>query len=129
MIMIGRGQCYPDGVPGSKLCARNRNDLAVVPEGRRERGLSADSEEFRCPARQRIQKTPRLIDIPYSIMRLFGQTPPDYMQGRMIFAGKDEAPGGATTRGLLDPASLPQSGSAPGALVSKTPAWSVDHVC
>ncbi|MSP56181.1 MAG: nucleotide pyrophosphatase [Myxococcales bacterium] len=72
-----------------------------------------------------VTPQPRLIDIPYSILALFGHKPPDYMQGKMIFVGKA---GSATTRGLLDPASLPQSGAAPGALVSSTPAWSVDHV-
>ena len=75
-----------------------------------------------------VGSKPRLIDIPYSILALFGQKPPDYMQGKMIFTAKDEPVANATTRGLLDPASLPQTGSAPGALVSPTPAWSVDHV-
>ncbi len=75
-----------------------------------------------------VAKQPRLVDIPYSILRLFGQKPPDYMQGKMIFSAKGEAAEGATTRGLLDPKSLAQSGSAPGALVSQTAAWSVDHV-
>ncbi len=75
-----------------------------------------------------VQKQPRLIDVPFSILSLFGQKPPDYMQGRMIFTAKGEGDGLATTRGLLDPASLAQSGCAPGARVGTTPAWSVDHV-
>ena len=44
-------------------------------------------------------------------MRLFGQEPPKYMQGRPIFAARDEPEG--TVRGPLDPASLNQSGVAP----------------
>ncbi len=58
-------------------------------------------------------ENPRLIDIPASVLRLFGQEPPGYMQGNMIFP--EEGPG--TVRGMLDPTSLPQSGAAPGALI------------
>jgi predicted AlkP superfamily phosphohydrolase/phosphomutase len=57
---------------------------------------------------------PRLIDIPFSVMKLFGHAPPKYMQGATIFP---EAGQQATVGGLLDPASLNQSGAAPGALV------------
>ena len=56
-------------------------------------------------------ENPRLLDVPASIMRLFGQEPPKYMQGAMIFEEN------AQVGGLLDPASLAQSGAAPGARV------------
>jgi predicted AlkP superfamily phosphohydrolase/phosphomutase len=57
---------------------------------------------------------PRLVDIPASVLRLFGQEIPRYMQGAMIFpeAGEEGA-----VRGMLDPTSLAQSGAAPGALI------------
>jgi predicted AlkP superfamily phosphohydrolase/phosphomutase len=58
--------------------------------------------------------TPRLVDIPASVMRLFGQPIPGYMQGEMIFA---ERGGSAAVAGMLDPTSLAQSGAAPGALI------------
>ncbi|MDJ0786980.1 MAG: alkaline phosphatase family protein [Myxococcota bacterium] len=60
------------------------------------------------------EENPRLIDIPASVLRLFGQEIPGYMQGQMIFP-EDGAEG--TTKGMLDPTSLPQSGAAPGALI------------
>jgi len=58
--------------------------------------------------------TPSLLDMAPSVLKLFGQAIPAYMQGRPIFAedGAAEAVGGA-----FDPAILSQSGSAPGALV------------
>jgi predicted AlkP superfamily phosphohydrolase/phosphomutase len=56
---------------------------------------------------------PRLVDVPASVMRLFGQEIPRYMQGEMLFAEE----GGAPVRGMLDPSCLDQSGAAPGALV------------
>lgn len=57
---------------------------------------------------------PRLVDVPASVMRLFGQPIPRYMQGEMLFAEPGrEAP----VSGMLDPTSLAQSGAAPGALV------------
>jgi predicted AlkP superfamily phosphohydrolase/phosphomutase len=60
---------------------------------------------------------PRLVDVPASVLRLFGQDVPGYMQGRMLFAeGSETAP----VRGMLDPATLSQSGAAPGALVFPT---------
>jgi predicted AlkP superfamily phosphohydrolase/phosphomutase len=59
-------------------------------------------------------QAPRLVDVPATVLRLFGQEIPRYMQGRMLFA---EAPDAATVRGMLDPATLDQSGAAPGALV------------
>ena len=52
---------------------------------------------------------PRLIDIPLSVVELFGQQRPRYMQGEMIF-GPDAAVGGSFDAKLLD-----QSGAAPGA--------------
>jgi predicted AlkP superfamily phosphohydrolase/phosphomutase len=59
-------------------------------------------------------ESPRLVDIPYTVMRLFGQQPPKYMQGRMIFAEPGQK---GDHGGMLDPRSLPQSGSAPGARI------------
>ncbi|MDH3211916.1 MAG: alkaline phosphatase family protein [Myxococcales bacterium] len=63
-------------------------------------------------------ENPRLIDIPASVMRLFGQEIPRYMQGKMIFAEDAEA---GSVRGMLDPTSLSQSGAAPGALIFPEP--------
>ncbi|MDJ0869327.1 MAG: alkaline phosphatase family protein [Myxococcota bacterium] len=57
---------------------------------------------------------PRLVDIPASVLRLFGQEIPGYMQGEMIFP-EDATEG--DVKGMLDPTSLPQSGAAPGALI------------
>jgi hypothetical protein len=54
---------------------------------------------------------PRLLDIPASIVALFGLARPRHMQGEMIFA-RDGAVGGA-----FDPKRLDQSGAAPGARV------------
>jgi predicted AlkP superfamily phosphohydrolase/phosphomutase len=55
---------------------------------------------------------PHLLDVPASVIRLFGHTPPAEMTGRFLFA----APGAeARVRGPLDPSSLSQSGAAPGA--------------
>jgi predicted AlkP superfamily phosphohydrolase/phosphomutase len=59
-------------------------------------------------------ENPRLVDIPATIMRLFGQDLPKYMQGQMIFR-EDDQPGNVA--GMLDPHSLAQSGAAPGALI------------
>jgi predicted AlkP superfamily phosphohydrolase/phosphomutase len=56
-------------------------------------------------------ESPRLVDVPASVMKLFGQEIPRYMQGEMIL------PGDARVRGMLDPTTLEQSGAAPGALV------------
>jgi hypothetical protein len=54
---------------------------------------------------------PRLIDIPTSVVALFGQTPARHMQGDMIFAD------GAAVGGSFDPKRLDQSGAAPGARI------------
>jgi predicted AlkP superfamily phosphohydrolase/phosphomutase len=56
---------------------------------------------------------PRLIDIPLSILELFGQQRARYMQGEMIFA-RDAAVGGSFAPELLD-----QSGAAPGARIAQ----------
>jgi len=59
-------------------------------------------------------ETPNLLDMAPSVMTLFGHSPPKYMQGRNIFA----APGAQdAVRGALDPTTLSQSGSAPGARI------------
>jgi len=54
---------------------------------------------------------PRLIDIPLSVIELFGQKRARYMQGEMIFAPD------AKVGGSFDPRRLDQSGAAPGARV------------
>jgi hypothetical protein len=59
-------------------------------------------------------ENPRLIDIPASVLRLFGQEIPGYMQGGMIFA---EDGGAGDVAGMLDATTLDQSGAAPGALI------------
>ena len=59
-------------------------------------------------------ETPRLIDIPATIMKLFGQKIPSYMQGQMLLPVKPED---GSAKGMLDPAMLEQSGAAPGALI------------
>jgi predicted AlkP superfamily phosphohydrolase/phosphomutase len=59
-------------------------------------------------------ETPRLVDIPATVMKLFGQKIPNYMQGKMILPDKSED---ASAKGMLDPTTLEQSGSAPGALI------------
>ena len=58
-------------------------------------------------------ETPRLLDLPVSIVELFGQKRAKYMQGEMIF-GAD-----AGVAGCLDAKVLNQSGAAPGALVHR----------
>jgi len=59
-------------------------------------------------------ETPRLVDIPATVLRLFGQEIPKYMQGRMIIPEGSDA---ASASGMLDPTVLEQSGAAPGALI------------
>jgi predicted AlkP superfamily phosphohydrolase/phosphomutase len=60
------------------------------------------------------EENPRLIDIPATVMRLFGQEIPSYMQGKMIFPEDGRS---GEVSGMLDPTSLEQSGAAPGAMV------------
>jgi predicted AlkP superfamily phosphohydrolase/phosphomutase len=57
-------------------------------------------------------EAPRLIDIPVSVVELFGHPRARYMQGEMIFA-RDAAVGGP-----VDPRRLVQSGVAPGARIT-----------
>jgi len=57
---------------------------------------------------------PHLIDVPFSVIRLFGHEPPAAMTGRFLFAKPGEQ---ATVRGPLDPTTLLQSGVAPGARI------------
>ncbi len=60
------------------------------------------------------EANPRLVDIPATVLKLFGQEIPGYMQGHMILPeGAEEG----TVKGMIDPTSLEQSGSAPGALI------------
>ncbi len=68
---------------------------------------------FFCNRKIAVEK-PHIQDIPFSILSLFGHTPPKQMQGRMLFAAPGQE---GTVGGPLDPRSLPQSGSAPGALI------------
>jgi len=63
-------------------------------------------------------ENPRLVDVPASVLRLFGQEIPGYMQGEMIFPERGAA---GEVRGMLDPTSLAQSGAAPGALIFPEP--------
>ena len=56
---------------------------------------------------------PRLIDIPVSVLELFGQKRARYMQGEMIFADD------ATVAGPVDPKLVVQSGVAPGARIEE----------
>jgi predicted AlkP superfamily phosphohydrolase/phosphomutase len=65
--------------------------------------------------RQITTETPNLVDIAPSVLKVLGQEPPRYMQGRPIFAAPGQA---AEVRGMLDPAALNQSGAAPGALIA-----------
>jgi predicted AlkP superfamily phosphohydrolase/phosphomutase len=60
-------------------------------------------------------ETPNLVDIAPSVLKILGHEPPRYMQGRPIFAAPGEP---APARGMLDPATLNQSGAALGALVA-----------
>ncbi len=60
------------------------------------------------------EDAPHIMDIPYSCLKVFGVTPPKYMQGRMLFA---DATAAATVSGPLDPHRLSQSGAAPGARI------------
>ena len=59
------------------------------------------------------EENPRLIDVPASVLGLFDVEKPGYMTGQMIFAEE----GDGEVAGMLDPHSLPQSGSAPGARI------------
>lgn len=56
---------------------------------------------------------PRLIDVPLSVVELFGQKRAPYMQGEMIFAPD------ARVGGSFDPERLDQSGAAPGARAAR----------
>jgi len=60
------------------------------------------------------EENPRLVDIPATVMSLFGQEIPGYMQGQMLFP---KEPSDASVQGMLDPTTLEQSGAAPDALI------------
>jgi predicted AlkP superfamily phosphohydrolase/phosphomutase len=62
-----------------------------------------------------VIERPHLLDVPASVMRLFGHEPPAHMTGRFLFARPGEV---ARVRGPLDPSTLSQSGAAPGARVA-----------
>jgi predicted AlkP superfamily phosphohydrolase/phosphomutase len=72
---------------------------------------------FLCNRAIRVEN-PRLVDVPASVLRLFGQQIPGYMQGEMIFAERGAE---GEVSGMLDPTSLAQSGAAPGALIFPEP--------
>ncbi len=55
-------------------------------------------------------ETPNILDLAPSVLALFGQKAPPYMQGRPIFSEDTDS---ARVRGPLDPATLNQSGVAP----------------
>lgn len=59
-------------------------------------------------------ETPNLMDMAPSVLRLFGQDVPHYMQGKTVFAEPGED---GSVRGPVDPTVMSQSGSAPGALI------------
>jgi predicted AlkP superfamily phosphohydrolase/phosphomutase len=61
--------------------------------------------------RRIVSERPRLIDIPLSVVELFGQKRARYMQGEMIF-GRDAAVAGSFAPEILD-----QTGAAPGARI------------
>jgi predicted AlkP superfamily phosphohydrolase/phosphomutase len=114
-ILVG----YEGGYRHSWECATG----SVVPEVFRDNTKSWSGDHCVDPSivpgvffcnRPIVTDKPHIMDIPFSILSLFGQTPPSYMQGKMLFA-KD----GADKRGALDPATLSQSGSAPGALFER----------
>ena len=62
--------------------------------------------------------TPNILDLAPSVLALFGQEAPAYMQGRAVFAAQGD---GSARRGPLDPHTLSQSGSAPGARIFPEP--------
>ncbi|MHC4845717.1 MAG: alkaline phosphatase family protein [Planctomycetota bacterium] len=57
--------------------------------------------------------TPNILDLAPSVMKLMGQEPAKYMQGKPIFPESGEG----SCKGPLDPKSLSQSGAAPGARI------------
>jgi predicted AlkP superfamily phosphohydrolase/phosphomutase len=61
-----------------------------------------------------LTETPAITDLAPSALKLFGVEPPGYMQGQPLFPGPDED---GPVKGPLDPATLNQSGVAPGARV------------
>jgi predicted AlkP superfamily phosphohydrolase/phosphomutase len=63
--------------------------------------------------RKIVTERPRLVDIPLSVIELFGQKRARYMQGDMIFAPD------AKVGGEFDAKRLDQSGAAPGAVVGR----------
>jgi predicted AlkP superfamily phosphohydrolase/phosphomutase len=67
---------------------------------------------FFCNRRIAVER-PRLLDIPLSVLELFGQKRARYMQGEMIFA-RD-----AAVAGSFDARRLDQSGAARGARVAR----------
>lgn len=63
------------------------------------------------------REQPNILDIAPSVLALFGQAIPGYMQGQPLFAAQGQPEAGV--RGPLDPQTLNQSGAAPGALVHR----------
>jgi predicted AlkP superfamily phosphohydrolase/phosphomutase len=99
-------ECATGAVTESVFCDNTRSwsgDHCVDPE--------VVPGVFFCNRRIATER-PRLVDVPLSIVELFGQQRARYMQGEMIFA-RDAAVGGS-----FDPRILDQSGAAPGARVA-----------
>lgn len=114
-ILVG----YEGGYRNSWECATG----AVTPEVFKDNTKSWSGDHCVDPAivpgvffcnRKIVLERPHIADIPFSVLSLFGQTPPKYMQGRMLFP---EAGQSGSVGGPLDPRSLPQSGAAPGAKI------------
>jgi predicted AlkP superfamily phosphohydrolase/phosphomutase len=111
-LLIG----YEGGYRSSWECATGAVSAAVFSDN--TRSWSGDHcvdpdlvpGVFFCNRRIAVER-PRLIDIPVSVVELFGQKRARHMQGEMIFA-RDAAVGGS-----FDPKLLDQSGVAPGARV------------
>jgi predicted AlkP superfamily phosphohydrolase/phosphomutase len=111
-LLIG----YEGGYRSSWECATGAVTTAVFSDN--TRSWSGDHcvdpdivpGVFFCNRRIAVER-PRLIDVPVSVVELFGLKRARHMQGEMIFA-RDAAVGGS-----FDPKLLDQSGAAPGARV------------
>jgi hypothetical protein len=110
---------YEGGYRHSWECATG----SVTPEVFRDNTKSWSGDHCVDPAivpgiffcnRPILKEKPHIADIPFSVISLFGHAPPKHMQGGMLFGKPGEV---APVKGPLDPRSLPQSGSAPGARI------------
>jgi len=110
-ILVG----YEGGYRHSWECATG----AVTPEVFKDNTKSWSGDHCVDPSivpgiffcnRPIVRDAPHIMDIPYSVLRVFGITPPKYMQGSMLFA---EKPAEAPIQGSFAPERLSQSGAAP----------------